>query len=73
MSMYCKNCGNQISDDALFCSKCGTNQNEVVKSQYTNTNDETTPSFLVKLYNHSKSCFSVTIFFELFHISWCNL
>lgn len=23
---YCKNCGTQIDDQAVFCSKCGTNQ-----------------------------------------------
>ena len=22
---FCKNCGNQIKDDAVFCDKCGTN------------------------------------------------
>ena len=21
--MYCKNCGNKLDDDAIFCSKCG--------------------------------------------------
>lgn len=24
--MYCRNCGEQISDDALFCGSCGANQ-----------------------------------------------
>ena len=27
--MYCKNCGNQVSDDAAFCVKCGCNINSV--------------------------------------------
>ena len=22
--MFCKNCGHEISDDAKFCSNCGT-------------------------------------------------
>ena len=22
---FCKNCGNQLKDDAVFCDKCGTN------------------------------------------------
>lgn len=25
---FCKNCGNQISDDAMFCDKCGTSVND---------------------------------------------
>ena len=25
---FCKNCGNQISDDAMFCDKCGTAVND---------------------------------------------
>ena len=27
--MYCKNCGNQIADDAIFCSHCGTKTDAV--------------------------------------------
>lgn len=26
--MFCKNCGNQIADEALFCPSCGTQQRE---------------------------------------------
>ena len=26
--VFCKNCGNQISDDAMFCDKCGTSVND---------------------------------------------
>lgn len=25
---FCKNCGNQISDEAMFCDKCGTSVND---------------------------------------------
>ncbi|MBQ1815266.1 MAG: zinc-ribbon domain-containing protein, partial [Ruminococcus sp.] len=25
---FCKNCGNQISDDAMFCDNCGTAVND---------------------------------------------
>ncbi len=28
--MYCKNCGNQLADDAKFCTSCGTKQDQIV-------------------------------------------
>lgn len=36
---YCRNCGNKLSDDSLFCNKCGT---EVIYSK--TTQDYNTPS-----------------------------
>lgn len=30
---YCRNCGNQISDDAKFCAKCGTMQSVSAPSE----------------------------------------
>ena len=26
--MYCRNCGNQLDKDAIFCSKCGAKKDE---------------------------------------------
>ncbi len=41
--MYCKNCGKEISDDAMFCSYCGTKQevveNETAANQATKKHD----------------------------------
>lgn len=31
--MFCKKCGAEISDDAVFCGKCGTAQTEVATAQ----------------------------------------
>ncbi len=31
---FCKNCGNQISDDATFCSKCGTPVDNAQQQNY---------------------------------------
>ena len=30
--MFCKNCGSELPDDAVFCSKCGTQLNEKTSS-----------------------------------------
>ena len=30
--MFCKNCGNEISEDSLFCPECGTNVNSTHKN-----------------------------------------
>lgn len=30
--MFCKNCGNQLDDDALFCTKCGSKVENIVDS-----------------------------------------
>lgn len=31
--MYCKNCGNQIDNNAKFCPECGASQNGAVPQQ----------------------------------------
>lgn len=38
--MYCKHCGNQLSDTAKFCGKCGKNIEETVQGKVS-TNTET--------------------------------
>jgi TM2 domain-containing membrane protein YozV len=37
--MYCKKCGNQLSDDAKFCPKCG-NQGQEILSTVQGTQDQ---------------------------------
>ena len=32
--MYCKQCGNELSNDSQFCPKCGSSQNSVGRSKY---------------------------------------
>lgn len=41
--MYCKKCGSQINDDAVFCKKCGTPINVENKDAET-TNDIPVPN-----------------------------
>jgi len=40
--MFCKNCGNQIEDGALFCSQCGTKIDFVDTPNTESQNDEDT-------------------------------
>lgn len=37
--MFCKMCGSEVSDDSVFCSKCGTNIKESKTQQGTDTKD----------------------------------
>lgn len=32
--MFCKNCGNELEEGALFCSKCGTHKDSTDKYLY---------------------------------------
>lgn len=32
--MYCKNCGNKLDNDAIFCTKCGTHKDSMVSCLY---------------------------------------
>ena len=40
--MFCKNCGAQLADDALFCEECGTKSNNVANEEEVNTPKEET-------------------------------
>ncbi len=59
--MFCKQCGNQIDEDALFCPKCGANQKSQSVSQqaFQNTQSPTqqpnvvVPNVIVNVDNHS--------------------
>ena len=45
--MYCKQCGTQIADDALFCSKCGTKQDLIpspIEQKIPETADSSIPT-----------------------------
>ena len=38
--MFCKNCGNEISDDSKFCNFCGTKQQSAVAVPENNSSNE---------------------------------
>ncbi len=38
--MYCKNCGQEINDDATFCPNCGTPCNANLNVQVNNSSDK---------------------------------
>lgn len=55
--MYCPKCGNKLSENDVFCSKCGAkivldNQNKKV-GQQRDFNDNSNQSFLNKIMRHS--------------------
>lgn len=37
---YCKNCGSQLNDEAVFCTKCGTQVSMETKTENVNITDE---------------------------------
>jgi len=37
--MFCKNCGQEMAEDAVFCPKCGTNQGTEPKQQKSRTTE----------------------------------
>ena len=41
--MVCKNCGNQLPDDALFCNNCGTRINQAGQGQYNTPSGQYSP------------------------------
>lgn len=41
--MYCKNCGNSISDDAVVCPNCGVQVGELKPSGNVGTNESASP------------------------------
>ena len=40
MSKFCGNCGNQLNDNALFCTKCGTKQGAPIQSTQQSINNQ---------------------------------
>jgi hypothetical protein len=43
--VYCSNCGNQLSDDAYFCPKCGTKTEKGKAAKATYPSDEIRDAF----------------------------
>ena len=41
--MYCKKCGAQINDDAVFCEKCGAKQGSSTSTQHTSSPAQSEP------------------------------
>lgn len=62
--MFCRKCGNEISDDSIFCGKCGFKQNEQIyspsqpgdmsfRTESHTTPDSTSDSGKAKYFDHS--------------------
>jgi uncharacterized membrane protein len=66
--MYCKNCGQQVADNATFCGNCGTQVGGAVNNnvppqennQYAQQNTQTAQSFTDKIFNTPDSSDSFT-------------
>jgi len=55
---YCSNCGEKISEDALFCPKCGTKTVKGVESNVTGPSDELKAAF-AKMSRELEKAFSI--------------
>lgn len=47
MTRYCPHCGEKLSDNATFCSKCGKNINTTVKGEDTKKSDDSTKNIII--------------------------
>ena len=56
--LYCSNCGEKLSEDALFCSKCGTKTAKGVESNVPGPSDELKAAF-AKMSVELEKAFSV--------------
>lgn len=57
--MYCKNCGNQLAEEAIVCPDCGVATDNFYKFRGKNTNQVDEPSGLLNV---------IAFFFPLFGI-----
>jgi rRNA maturation endonuclease Nob1 len=55
---YCSNCGEKLSEDALFCPKCGTKTAKGVESNVPGPSDELKAAF-TKMGQELEKAFSV--------------
>ena len=56
--LYCSNCGEKLSEDALFCPKCGTKTAKGVESNVPGPSDELKAAF-AKMSVELEKAFSV--------------
>lgn len=47
--MFCKNCGNELNDDALFCGNCGTKIGQVARTIANQVNSKVVEDGVVEL------------------------
>jgi ribosomal protein L40E len=56
--MFCRSCGSQISDDALFCQKCGTRTEKGAASGVASPSEELRDGF-IRIGNELDKAFSI--------------
>lgn len=49
--MYCKKCGSELEKHSNFCSKCGTQQNEIISSENMHQRKKSKNKFILNCYN----------------------
>lgn len=70
--MYCKNCGNKLNDNAVFCSKCGVKNEADVIQQSISNNKNSVANFkinfllsnttVLKMFNLNMLLLSLAVF-----------
>ena len=74
--IYCRKCGNQMSDNSVFCNKCGFNQNDSLsvsnspqnQSSHTSENDENSLYF-----GYSDKAFNQGVIGIIFFLLGCGV
>ncbi len=56
--MFCNNCGNQLSDDAKFCNKCGASQNTSAPDTSSDANRNPVPAGQSNAPKHKSGLFA---------------
>ena len=64
--MYCKNCGQQIPDDAQFCSSCGYSTGSRPNNNEQNTQPQQTTNTNTQNKEHNEPKTALGVIFSLF-------